>query len=587
MTLACDVACSFSGSIVCDTPGQCAQASGTKKTTGATARSDGAAGSAVAGTQGNSPATIGAGGSGGSSDPSAPSTTAEGGAGGGGDCETPSVGVSRLRRLDREQYQRAVRDLLGVSFTPGADFPTDEKVAAFSSNTVTPLDRLGVEQYLDAAVQIADLAVANLDALTSCDRTQLGDTACAADFVTSIGAKAYRRPLTDTESARYAQVFSAAASFEDGVRDTLTALLASPHFLYQEELAGPSSGSARPLAGYELATRLALTLWGSVPDDQLMQAAAADQLDTESRIRAQAARMLADDRAADTLESFHVQWLGLDAIDDLSKDPTAFPTFDASTPAAMREETARFADYVFRRAPQGTLDTLLTAPLGFPIGPLAAIYGVKPNADDTQPVSFDPTQRAGILTQAAFLAVQAHPNQTSPVRRGVVVLRNVMCTDLPDPPPNINNATPELDPSATTRERFAAHTSNSACAGCHSLIDPIGFGFEHYDAVGTYRTSENGMPIDSSGELTEADGTTVNFEDAIALSKTLATSPDVQKCVARQWFRYALGRFETDADACSLARIDDAFASSGFNLHELLLSLVTSDSFRYVNGGSP
>lgn len=565
LALSCQVACTFSGSIVCDQPGRCTETPG--------ARTGSAASSAAAG-------------SGTSTNPLVPAQGS--GASGSSDaCESPSVGPTRLRRLDREQYQRAVRDLLGVSFEPGADFPTDEKVAAFASNTVTPLDRLAVEQYLDAAVQIADLAVQKLDQLTSCDRTKLGDAACAADFIATLGARAYRRPLTDAESARYTQQFAAAASFEDGVRAALTALLISPHFLYQEELSATPTEGPRLLDGYELATRLSLTLWGSVPDDTLMQAAAAGELGTVEQVRAQAERMLDDDRAADTLESFHLQWLGLEDLDDLAKDPTAFPNFDATLPAAMRDETARFVDYVFRRAPEGTLETLLTAPLAFPEGQLAAIYGVAPNADPEQPVSLDPTQRAGILTQAAFLATQAHPNQTSPVLRGVVVLRNVMCVELPNPPPNVNNATPELTPNATTRERFDAHTANPACASCHSLIDPVGFAFEHYDAIGQYRATENGIAVDSSGALTQADGSTVAFDDAVGLSKALAQSPDVRKCVVRQWFRYALGRVESDADTCSLARLDDAFAASGFNLRELLLSLVSSDSFRYVDGGSP
>jgi hypothetical protein len=565
---------------VCDTPGRCGEPPSSQVNSAA---QEPAAGGSGTGTNPAISAPAGA-----SSDPE---TTASAGGSAplanGSGCATPNVGPTRLRRLDREQYQRAVRDLVDVSFEPGADFPTDEKVAAFSSNIVTPVDRLAVEQYLDAALQIADLAVDHLAELTTCDRTKLGDAACATDFVAQLGARAYRRPLTDAESARYTELFANASSFEDGARETLTALLASPHFLYQEELPQNGASGPRLLDGYELSTRLALTLWGSVPDDQLLQAAAAGTLDTQDRVRSQAERMLADDRAADTLESFHVQWLGLDAIDELSKDPAAFPNFDPQTPAAMRAETARFADYVFRRASRPTLDTLLTAPLAFPTGPLADIYGVAAGTDPDQPVSLDPSERAGILTQAAFLAVQAHPNQTSPVRRGVVVLRNVMCVDLPNPPPNVNNATPNPDPNATTRERFAAHTSNSACAGCHSLIDPIGFGFERYDAVGRYRTTENGMPIDSSGELTQSDGSTVPFDDAIELSKALARSPDVRQCIARQWFRYALGRLETDADACSLATIDAAFAASGFDLRELLLSVVTSDSFRYLAAGSP
>jgi hypothetical protein len=566
--------CSFSGSIVCDTPGRCPDVPGSRHTGASASAGASSDGHADPGVSVQDPGSGGALSSGGSGDAVDSAT-----------CSAPSVAPTRLRRLNREQYQRAVRDLVSVSFEPGADFPTDEKVAAFSSNTVTPLDRLAVDQYLDAAMHIADQAVEHLDTLASCDRQARGDSACATDLVATLGARAYRRPLSATESKRYLELFSNAASFEDGARDVLTTLLISPHFLYTEELASDGATGAQPLDAYALATRLSLTLWGSVPDSQLLQAAAAGRLDTPEHIRTQAERMLEDPRAADTLTSFHVQWLGLDAIDDLTKDPKAYPSFDAATAAAMRAETAAFADYVFRRS-DGTLDTLLTAPLAFPQGPLADIYGVTPNADPTEPVSLDPTRRAGILTQAAFLAVQAHPNQTSPVRRGVVVLRNVMCVDLPNPPPNVNNATPEPEPDATTRERFAQHTADPQCAGCHTLIDPIGFGFEHYDAIGRYRTSENGAPIDASGELTLADGSTAAFDDGVGLSKALATSPEVRKCIARQWFRYGLGRVETDADACSLAQIDDAFAASGYNLRELLLALVTSDAFRYVAGAT-
>jgi len=567
--------CRFAGTVSCDTATECPEPAASASSGAGAANGHGGSGSGSGGQPG---VTVKNGGTASASGTtSAPPASSA--------CTAPSVGQTRLRRLDREQYQRAVRDLLGLSFEPGADFPSDEKVAAFSSNTITSLDRLAVEQYLDAAMQIADLAVDNLAALTSCDRTKLGDAACADDFVATLGARAYRRPLTGDESARYAQLFSGAASFEDGARAAVTAFLTSPHFLYQEELPSAGQSGPRALDDYELATRLALALWGSVPDAELMQAAADGRLGTADQIRTEADRMLDDDRAADTLASFHLQWLGLDDIDALTKDPAAYPNFDSATPAAMRAETAAFADYVFRGT-DGTLETLLAAPLAFPQGPLADIYGVTPNADPTQPVALDPTRRAGVLTQAAFLAMQAHPNQTSPVRRGVVVLRNVLCVDLPDPPPNVNNATPNLDPNATTRERFAEHTTSSQCAGCHSLIDPVGFAFEHYDAVGRYRTSENGMPIDSSGELTQADESTVAFEDAVGLAKALAVSSDVRKCVARQWFRYGLGRLETDADACSLAAIDTAFAASGYRMRALLLAVVTSDAFRYVDGGA-
>lgn len=563
-------ACTFSGKIVCDEPGHCPVDGANPQTATGGGTQFGSGGK-----DSTPPIAVG-GGSGGTA--GTPPASVE--------CNSPAVGVSALRRLDRVRYEHAVRDLFGVDYVAGADFPSDEKLASFASNSVTPLDRLAVEQYFDAASDVADLAVARLSDLMSCDRQTAGDAACADELIDTFGERAYRRPLTAAERKRYQDLTATGVNtFEDGIRLVFTALLSSPQFLYQEELTDGEAQGPRLLNGYELSTRLAWTLWGSVPDAELMQVATDGKLDGEKELRAQAERMLADERAADSLESFYLQWLGLDAIDDLEKSPGVYPDFDAATALAMRHETARFVDYVVRHE-NGTLDTLFNAPIAFPEGPLAAIYGVKTSADPEEPVSLDPDERAGILTRAAFLAVQAHPNQTSPVRRGVVVLRNIMCVDLPNPPANVNNATPELDADATTRERFAAHTTSGACAGCHSLIDPIGFAFEHYDAVGSYRTTENGVHIDASGELTQADGKSVAFDDAIALSKALSESPDVRQCLVRQWFRYALGRYETDADKCSLARVDDAFAASGYRLRELMLALVTSDSFRYVNGGS-
>jgi hypothetical protein len=494
-----------------------------------------------------------------------------------------------LRRLSREQYERAARDLLGLTAVPELDIPTDEKVGVFYNNSAAPVDRLAVEQYLDSAARLAAAAVANLPALTSCDRASLGDTACALELVREVGARAYRRPLSDAELGRYEALFAAhSASFESGVEQVLTTMLQSPHFLYQLELSAPGSGLPGPrlLDGFELATRLALTLWGSVPDEGLAAAARDGKLATVADVRIQAERLLSDPRAADVLGSFHLQWLGLDGLDTLGKEAASFPEFDATLRRAMRRETTRFVDYVVRET-DGSLGTLLTSPLSFAEGPLAALYGVAPAADALTPIALDPSQRGGLLTQAAFLATHAHPNQTSPVRRGVVVRRNILCSPLSDPPPNVNAAAPEVSADATTRERFAAHTESAACAGCHLLIDPIGFGFENYDAVGRYRPVENGAAVDASGSLRSADGSEHPFVGAVQLSQELAASSEVQRCFARQWFRFALGRFETSADECSLAQMDEAFAASGFNVRSLLLSLVTSDAFRHVSGSSP
>ena len=228
------------------------------------------------------------------------------------------------------------------------------------------------------------------------------------------------------------------------------------------------------------------------------------------------------------------------------------------------------------------LSTLLTAPYTVIDETLADIYGVTLPADH-QPgdvVDLDPSQRAGLLTQAGMLAAHAHFNQSSPVHRGVIVRESFLCQPLPPPPEDVDDSPPDPDPNATTRERFGEHTENPACAGCHVLIDGIGFGFENYDAVGAYRTMEGTLPVDASGEVTQAEGIEGPFDGVIELAAKLASSPDVEACVAQQWFNYALGRVQSDNDVCSTDLLLTGFVESGGNVRELMLALVATDAFR-------
>jgi hypothetical protein len=212
---------------------------------------------------------------------------------------------------------------------------------------------------------------------------------------------------------------------------------------------------------------------------------------------------------------------------------------------------------------------------------LLKLYGATASSAADGTTALDPSQRAGLLTQAAFLSAHAHANQTSPVHRGLAVRKNLLCTDLPDPPANVNNNPPAPDPNATTRQRFEQHRTDPSCAGCHQLLDPIGVGFENYDAIGAYRTQENGLAVDARGEVFGADATSGPFVGAIELAQRLSTSAQVRACVQKQWFRFALGRLEGADDACSLASVDRAFTAGDFNVKSLLLALVTSDAFRY------
>lgn len=499
---------------------------------------------------------------------------------------TLDVPATPLRRLTTQEYVNAARDLFGDGIPELDDIPADESVGPFASNAVAPITDLSTEQYLGAAEALARHAVANIDALLSCDRAALGESACAAQFVQEFGARAFRRPLDGEEQARYQALYAeyaAKGGLSNGIRVVVQALLQSPHYLYHVEFntPAPAGQAIVPLSGHEVASRLSFFLWKSVPDRALFDAATSGALASPEGLRQQAERMLADPRAHGAATRFFTDWLELSKLSYIEKDATLYPAFDDELRAAMTAETKHFVEHVLWNG-DGRMQTLLAAPFSVLDGPLFELYGVTRPAGTSGPVrvDLDPAQRAGLLTQAAFLATHAHENQTSPVARGVSIRRNVLCDALPDPPANVNNQPPEPRPGATTRERFATHVEDPACAGCHNLIDPIGLGFEAYDALGRYRTTEQGLPIDVSGEVTNTSigGT---FNGAIELAARLAGSSEVEACMARQWFRYALGRFETVADGCSLERAIQNFSGSRHDVRELLAAIVSSDAFRY------
>ncbi|HZO16249.1 MAG TPA: DUF1592 domain-containing protein, partial [Polyangiaceae bacterium] len=399
------------------------------------------------------------------------------------------------------------------------------------------------------------------------------------------GPRALRRPLSDELSAQLMNAFQvgAADGFDSGVRLVIETALQSPFFLYHIELPPEGAGGLVRLDPYSLASRLSFFLWRSMPDDVLFEAAASGGLDSRDGLRAQAERMLADDRAARAITGFHMQWLGLRDFEQLEKDPAVFPAFDGAMRTAMRQETERFTDWVLRKG-DGSLAALLTGAYSFPTGPLAALYGV--NESGTEPVDLDASERAGVLTHASFLAMHSHPDQTSPVHRGVIVRENILCQTLPPPPENVDNVAPEPDPSLTTRERFAVHTQDPSCAACHQLIDGIGFGFERYDAVGAYRATENDKPVDASGNVVGTNEGDIAFDGAVELGSLLADSPTVHACLVRQWFRYAFGRMEGEHDKEQLTALDRDFEASEQNVRALLLAVVESDAFSYLRAES-
>jgi hypothetical protein len=526
-------------------------------------------------------------------------------------CETPTsvevaevecAGRAPLRRLNRLEYDNTVRDLLGVEGSAAA-FPADPVIDGFDDQVEgQSMSPLLAEHVMVGAEQLASEALANLDALLPCDpgASVETETLCAAAFIDEFGLRAYRRPLDDGQRTSlmttYARGRELEGEFAAGLRWVIERMLQSPQFLYRIELEGAQvedlHGQAIvALDDWELASRLSYLLWRSMPDERLFELAAAGTLGDRDTLAAEAARMLEDPRADATLLDFHRQWLDLRRLDQALKSSALYPEFTPALVSSMRTSTDRFVEHALNEG-EGTLGELLGADYAFVDSRLATLYGVPHSgAPGFERVDLDPQQRRGLLTHASVLAGLAGAEESSPVSRGRFVRERLLCGELSPPPPGLDTELPPLEPGATTRERFEQHTSDPTCAGCHVLMDPIGFGFEHYDAIGRFRSDQDGQAIDASGTVVGLGAAgDVAFDGAIELATVLAEAPAVEACYARQWFRYGLGRREDpEVDACTLTTLEDSLRDSGGDVRALLLALVVSDAFlvRTTEGLAP
>jgi len=462
---------------------------------------------------------------------------------------------------------------------PAAELPVESRPQGFlfDNNAASGLvTTTHAERYLEAASDVAAAALAAPGAWLPCESIAPSDPeACAADFARDFGLRAWRRPLSDDEQARIVARVLAGDTFADGLTVAVEILLSSPDFLYRSELGEAGDDGTWRLTPWETAAALSYLLWGTTPDDALLADAAAGALDDAAGIEAAARRMLDDPRAAPLLEAFAVQWLG--AEDVLFSE--------AALKDDMLAETAGFFQRVVTEG-SGTLEELLTADYTAASAALADAYGAgSPDADGWVAL---PPERSGILSHGAVLTTTAHSDQTSPILRGLFVRENLLCQTL-GAPPAAAGGVPDVDPDATTRERYEQHTADPTCYACHQYIDPVGFGFEHFDQHGQWRDTENGYAIDAAGDMNDVEGlgsgTSAPFEGLPALAATLAASERAHTCFTLQTWRFALGGLERDADACAVEELSDAFLASGGDIRELLVALATSEGF--VNRETP
>jgi len=501
-----------------------------------------------------------------------------------GACE--SVSPTRVWRLSHAQYDRTIADLLGDTSEPARGFEPQASGTGFRNGSdVGFVSETLAEQYMHASEAIAERAVASLDTLLPCTPADPGDRGCVRDLISAFGRRAFRKPITTEQIEMYLGLYDEGArtSAELGVQIVLEAMLQSPHFLYRFELGDErATAPVVPLTAHEVASELSYLLWDTMPDQTLLAKADDGSLYDPAELAAQLDRMLADPRAEHAEWSFFEQYFRLDRLPTLDKDPDLFPTWNDAVAASLVSEAQSMVHYLTRERADGTLEELLTADYTFVDETLADFYGISGvSGSEMQRVTLDPAEHAGLLTSAGVLAPLGSQQSSSPTQRGLFVRIEMLCGAVPDPPANVADTLEPPGEVRTTRDRYEAHVVNESCSACHQYMDPIGFGLESYDATGRFRTTENGQPIDASGEIigtSEIDGT---FDGARELVERLASSTAVRDCVALHFFRYALGRLEQSGDDCAIARIRERFATSGTRLDELLRALLESNSFWY------
>ncbi len=493
-----------------------------------------------------------------------------------------------LATLTTTQYRNAVSDLLGSGLPDVALEPDTNPYlfTAIGAARSTAAERT-VRAWETAAHRLTEAAFAVPErrvALVGCTPTA-PDAPCVRAYFERFLRRAWRRPATVEELDRFVALSRRLGARDawTGVRYATAAALQSPSFLYRVELGAPLAGKPgrRRYTAYEMASRLAFTLWNSVPDDALLDAAARGALDRDDTLRTEARRLLRNPRARSAVRAFFVQYLGLGALDGLARDPTLYPEVTPALAASMREEVERLVeDVVFTH--DGDFRAVFSSTSTFLDARLAGLYGlaIPPGAEGFTRIDLPlDSGRGSLLTTAAILAVTAHPNATSPTARGRYIRERLLCERVPDPPMNVplNLEAGDSGVRPTLRDRLERHRRDPACAGCHSRTDPVGLGFEDFDAIGRRRTMESGRPVDARGDL---DG--VTFVGARALGEILARDPRVAACVVRQVYRFATARLETDAEAGVLADLEERFAARNYRFLELLVELVASEGFRTV-----
>jgi hypothetical protein len=489
--------------------------------------------------------------------------------------DDPSV----LRRLSTREIGNVVRDLTGEALAADR-FLEETYDTGYDDGPLTLTMQTDEAGALERSAN--DLAQTLVGAhperlLGVCVPDRDGAGACAQAFISGFATRAFRRPLRPEEARRLGDLIDGVAKdagFSLALEIATTVVLESAPLLYRSEIGEDAPGGAR-LTPAEAASALSFFVAGTMPDDALVAAASSGRLATGDDRRREAARLLGTPAARDAIRAFVLEWLGLTGLTSLGKDPALYPEWSPDLASAMEADLEQYVDASLWEA-DGSLARLFGSTVAFVDAGLAAHYGV-PAGPTPMRVDLDPSTRRGVLTRAGFLAAHAAYDSSGPIARGVFVRSALLCASPPPPPPNISRAVPVVS-GRTTRERFADHTSNPFCQGCHKAIDGVGFGFEEFDGTGKLRADEGGEPIDATGLLALDGEPDAPFVGAPALEDLLVGSPRFSACFVKQLVRFAFGRAEAPDDQPLLDRLGARFDAHR-RVTDLVLDLVADDSF--------
>jgi hypothetical protein len=487
----------------------------------------------------------------------------------------------RVRRLALREYYNVLSDLLGANAAAEAKtkLGAEPRVAGFDNQDsylfVSPSLMESISDLAATLASKADLAV-----VAPCS-TAGGSPTCQQTFIRSFASKAYGRPLTDEEFTRATSVAATGQDYATSVRLIIEMVLQSPSLLYVSELGAASapvaSGQPVRLTPHEMASQLSFMLSGGRPDATLLKAVETTGLATPADVQREAERMLATDRAKVELKRLIDGWLDMAPVSEAPKDLSVFPAFTPAVVAAMQEEYDSFVATQLAGG-EGTLSSFMTATSTKIPSALAPIYGA-----DLQGSALDPQHRRGVLSLPGLLTFHSADYHSGPVERELLVRRQLLCQYIPGPPQSAldriaANPVDSTDTTKTTRQKFEVHVNEASCKGCHQSFDPIGFGLEQMDGLGRFRTQENGLPVDSSGELAGAD-VGGKFEGPAQLSLLLAQSKLLESCMVQHFFKFAQARPPAASDACVVQDWGGKFSQSGGRIKDLVLNYVVHPSF--------